>query len=63
MEIGPYLLKFTKSLKKNILTIEDTGIGIPKHDVDRVFNPFFLLEKMVESTRNLQVWDFTLLRR
>lgn len=34
---------FTISRKENkvLLSIRDEGIGIPKHDVDRVFKPFF----------------------
>ena len=46
-------IKVYEEPEKNILTIEDTGIGIPKHDVDRVFNPFFTGEngrKYREST-------------
>ena len=38
---------------KVILSIEDNGIGIPKQDIDRVFNPFFTGEngrKHSEST-------------
>ncbi len=38
---------------KIILSIEDKGVGIPKQDIDRVFNPFFTGEngrKYLEST-------------
>ncbi|MCF6463775.1 sensor histidine kinase [Clostridium sp. Cult1] len=34
-------VKVEEESERIILTIEDTGIGIPRQDLDRVFNPFF----------------------
>jgi signal transduction histidine kinase len=46
-------IKLSQKEDKIILSIEDNGIGIPKQDIDRVFNPFFTGEngrKHSEST-------------
>ena len=46
-------IKLEEEEDKTILSIEDNGIGIPKQDIDRVFNPFFTGEngrKHSEST-------------
>ncbi len=34
---------------KTILSIRDKGVGIPKGDLDRVFEPFFTGKKMEEN--------------
>lgn len=42
-----------REIDKTILSIEDKGVGIPKQDIDRVFNPFFTGEngrRYLEST-------------
>lgn len=47
------VIKYWEEADRTILSIEDTGIGIPKRDLDRVFNPFFTGEngrKYKEST-------------
>lgn len=45
--------------KAIILEVRDYGVGIPKQDVPRVFQPF-LLVKMVETLKNLLGWDYIL---
>ncbi len=47
------IIKLYNENDKTILSIEDKGVGIPKQDVDRVFNPFFTGEngrRYLEST-------------
>lgn len=47
------IINFEKENEKVIFSIEDKGVGIPKQDITRVFNPFFTGEngrKYLEST-------------
>lgn len=34
-------IKFVEANRKNVLTFSDTGIGIPEHLRDRIFDPFY----------------------
>ncbi len=47
------IIRLYEEADKTILSIEDRGVGIPEHDLDRVFNPFFTGENgrtYLEST-------------
>lgn len=47
------IIDLNRGSHRTILSIEDNGVGIPKQDIERIFNPFFTGEngrKYLEST-------------
>jgi signal transduction histidine kinase len=50
----PGVIKITatanKDRKEGVITIEDTGVGIPKAEIDRIFDPFFTTKEIGAGT-------------
>lgn len=44
-EIGKVTVKLYTDRNKKVLTVEDTGIGISKSDIDRIFDRFYRADK------------------
>lgn len=44
-EIGKVTIKLYTDRNKKVLTVEDTGIGISKSDIDRIFDRFYRADK------------------
>ena len=46
---GNIFIRLTKSEKFIILTIEDTGIGIPKNEIDKIFDKFYQIDNKITT--------------